>query len=40
MLLHGLQEMHGAALTLPRKANNRPDRDHLGVRFQQFRDAS
>jgi len=40
MLLHGLQEMHGASLTLPRKASNQPDRDHLGQRFRQFQDAS
>jgi putative restriction endonuclease len=39
MLLHGLQEMHGTTLTLPHKASNHPDRDHLGQRFQQFRDA-
>lgn len=39
MLRHGLQEMHGATLTLPRRRADQPDRDHLGVRFQKFRDA-
>jgi len=40
MLLHGLQEMHGAPLTLPDRRLDQPDRESLGQRFLQFRDAS
>lgn len=36
MLLHGLQEMHGRALTLPRRAADRPDRDLLAARWDSF----
>ncbi|WP_258726339.1 HNH endonuclease [Cellulomonas sp. NS3] len=36
MLRHGLQEMHGRALTLPRRAPDRPDRDLLAARWDTF----
>lgn len=39
MLRHGLQELHGIALTLPRKAELRPNRDFLAERFARFRAA-
>lgn len=40
MLLHGLQEMHGARLTLPLRDLDQPNRDALGQRFRLFQDAS
>lgn len=39
MLLHGLQQMHGKALTVPRRAAERPDRDRLDTRFRAFEQA-
>lgn len=39
MLRHGLQEMQGARITLPRLAQNRPDRHRLEERYEQFRSA-
>lgn len=36
MLRHGLQELHGAALTLPTRPQNHPDRDLLAARFETF----
>jgi putative restriction endonuclease len=36
MLRHGLQEMDGRRLTLPRATTERPDRDRLQVRFEEF----
>jgi putative restriction endonuclease len=36
MLRHGLQEMHGRSLILPIKRNERPDRERLSARFEQF----
>jgi putative restriction endonuclease len=36
MLKHGLQEMHGRALSLPRRRVDRPDREHLAWRFELF----
>lgn len=36
MLKHGLQEMHGRTLSLPRRRQDRPDRDHLAWRYEQF----
>lgn len=36
MLKHGIQEMHGRELTLPVKRGNRPDRDLLAWRWEQF----
>ncbi len=40
MLKHGLQDMHGTSLTLPRTRANRPDREGLAERFAQFQEAS
>lgn len=37
MLKHGLQEMHGHTLRLPRKRDDQPDRDHLAWRYERFR---
>lgn len=39
MLRHGLQEMAGARLVLPRSATLRPDRELLAERFELFRAA-
>ena len=39
MLKHGLQEMHGLQITLPRVATERPDRDRLDARFTTFSQA-
>ncbi|MGO1317438.1 MAG: HNH endonuclease [Cellulomonadaceae bacterium] len=39
MLKHGLQEMNGRRLTLPRRVADRPSRDHLAWRYQEFADA-
>lgn len=36
MLLHGLQELHGVALSLPRKPEMRPNRDFLAERYARF----
>ena len=36
MLRHGLQEMHGRALTLPRRVVDRPDREGLAWRWERF----
>lgn len=36
MLLHGLQEMHGRPLALPMSQRDRPDRERLEIRYQQF----
>ena len=36
MLKHGLQEMHGRALTLPKKTQEAPDRDRLMMRYREF----
>lgn len=38
MLRHGLQEMHGARLTIPSRAKDQPDRDRLARRFADFND--
>ena len=40
MLKHGLQEMHGERLILPRARVNRPNKDNLAERFERFRQAS
>jgi putative restriction endonuclease len=40
MLLHGLQEMAGARLVVPRERAARPDAERLAYRYEQFRDAS
>jgi putative restriction endonuclease len=39
MLLHGLQELHGARITLPRAQMLYPNRDYLAERFGRFRAA-
>lgn len=39
MLQHGLQELHGMPITLPRAERHRPNRDYLEERFSQFRAA-
>ncbi len=40
MLKHGIQEMHGASIHLPRSEKLKPDRERLDVRFREFLDAS
>ena len=40
MLLHGLQEMQGVRLTVPRARRLQPDPVRLEERYQQWRDAS
>ncbi|MFC0028685.1 HNH endonuclease [Micromonospora chaiyaphumensis] len=40
MLRHGIQEMHGRLISLPRDRAARPDRDRLEVRYEQFRKAA
>lgn len=37
MLLHGLQKMDGRALTLPAKRTDRPAKERLAERFEEFR---
>jgi putative restriction endonuclease len=39
MLRHGLQELHGSSLTLPKTAALYPNRDYLAQRFERFRAA-
>jgi putative restriction endonuclease len=39
MLRYGLQAVHGGKLTLPRRAEQRPNRDFLAERFERFRAA-
>lgn len=39
MLRHGLQEVHGARLVLPRQVEQRPNREFLSERFERFRAA-
>ena len=36
MLKHGIQDVHGWVLELPRRAAERPDRDLLAQRFEVF----
>lgn len=36
MLLHGLQEMDGRTLTLPKRRVDRPSKDRLAERFEEF----
>lgn len=40
MLQHGLQEMDGRALTLPRHRADRPSKERLDERYSEFRSAS
>lgn len=39
MLRHGLQELDGQQIVLPSSRKHYPDRERLGVRYEQFRDA-
>lgn len=39
MLRHGLQEMAGVKLLIPRRTDAQPDRDRLGERYLEFRAA-
>lgn len=36
MLLHGLQEMHGKRLIVPSRRADRPNRDRLATRYEEF----
>jgi len=36
MLLHGLQELHGSRIGLPKAERLRPNRDYLAERFGRF----
>ncbi len=36
MLQHGLQEMHGASIHVPRSVRLQPNRDYLAERFERF----
>jgi putative restriction endonuclease len=40
MLLHGIQQLAGVRLTVPRSAAARPDPDRLEERYEEFRQAS
>lgn len=40
MLQHGLKELHGKRIVLPRDTQSWPDREALDHRYQQFRQAS
>ncbi len=40
MLLHGLQEMDGRGLTVPKRRAEKPSRDRLAERFEVFKTAS
>lgn len=40
MLRHGLQEMNGGVITIPRSKPSRPDPERLEVRYEEFRRAS
>jgi putative restriction endonuclease len=39
MLKHGIQELNGSTLILPRKPADKPDQDRLSQRFEAFRGA-
>jgi len=40
MLQHGLKELHGKRIVIPRSSELRPDPDLLERRYQRFREAS
>jgi putative restriction endonuclease len=40
MLVHGLQEFHGARIVVPRSASLRPNREFLAERFALFQEAN
>jgi putative restriction endonuclease len=39
-MLEALKRLHSAALHLPPRERDRPDRDRLAVRFERFRSAA
>jgi putative restriction endonuclease len=39
MLLHGLQELHGSVIQLPKRSEHLPRREYLAERFRQFQAA-
>ena len=36
MLRHGLQDMHGEKLTLPKRKSDAPSREKLSLRWESF----
>jgi putative restriction endonuclease len=40
MLKHGLQQMDGRCLWVPKRIEERPNRDRLAARFEEFKGAS
>jgi putative restriction endonuclease len=40
MLLHGLQEMHGTTISVPRRNDSKPDPGRLEQRYERFLEAS
>jgi putative restriction endonuclease len=40
MLKHGLQEMHGATISVPRRMDAKPDPNRLEQRYETFLAAS
>lgn len=40
MLRHGLQELHGTEIVVPRRSGDRPDPERLEVRYEEFQQAS
>jgi putative restriction endonuclease len=40
MLLHGIQEMHGATISVPRRSEAKPDPERLEQRYEKFLQAS
>ena len=40
MLLHGIQELDGTRLIVPRSKSAQPDADRLEERYEEFREAS
>ena len=39
MLQHGLQELHGSLIQLPKRSEHLPKREYLAERFRQFQAA-
>jgi putative restriction endonuclease len=39
MLRHGLQELHGSPISIPRRSDHRPNKEYLAERFDRFRAA-
>ncbi len=40
MLKHGLQEMHGVEISVPRSRSSRPDPERLAIKYQEFQRVS